>query len=564
MKQKKSMRRILIPSVFTAAVLTIGLFAVISQYKLWISVRNGMERDINNGLDKSDQCLNIILEKYEALLYELCTDDEVIEIVENINRDENDLDVNTSRLRRELAHTCHSNETIEGILVDIGNNQRIFYDSLSSSSSKSLWIHRIPVPSIEKGTKYYWNDEPVVLGDEEVHMFQIARRLVDYRDIKKTIGTVVISINENELREAIDLGGGSDVCLVDGDRIVSAPDKSMIGRDKNLVFQKGKRVAAKQNEKTGWEIANVYSLKEYKRALWGQAVNYFLIAAIVVGIMVALVDRFAKPVLKSVDMVVDAMNTLETGDFSVRIPIQENMSQEVERIANGFNEMAFQLDEMLGRVKQAVVEQKNAEISALEAQIDPHFLYNTLDTINWRAIEKEEYEISEMVGALADILRYAVKNAGARTTVRQEISWLRQYILLQSARLGKALDTRYEITKEAWNCRLHKLLLQPFVENSIKHGFYRKDGECILKIFMDVEGSFLHIVLEDNGHGMEEELVRRLNDEKMEADGHLGIINVRKRLKLYYSEEAGLYFESEKGQYTRVHLLIPAEEAIQT
>ncbi|PNV59395.1 sensor histidine kinase [Clostridium sp. chh4-2] len=560
MKKAKSLRGMLIPAIFFSSVFTIGLFALISQYRLWSSIKGSMEREVQNSMEKSDQCLDLVLDKYETLLYELCTDDQIIEIVENININEDDLDVNGSMLRRRLSHICNSNVSVEGIVVDTINQKRFFYDSLSSSSSKSSWTTQIPVPIVEKGVAYRWKREPVLLGDEEIYMFQIARRLVDYRDIHKPIGTVVISINENELRDAVDFGGKNQVFLLDGDSIVSAPEKILIGEEKELVFQPGMQMVSKMNERSGWEIVSLYELSEYRKAIWGQAGYYLLIAVGIIGIMVILVDYITRPILKSVDTVVEAMNTAESGDFSVRIPIQETMSIEVQRIASRFNEMVGQLDELLKQIKQAVLEQKNAELSALEAQIDPHFLYNTLDTINWKAIENEQYEISEMVGALADILRYAVRNAGARTTIRQEISWLEQYILLQSARLGRELDLQIDITDEAWNCRIHKLLMQPFVENAIKHGLYKKEGDCVLKISMSVEDHQLHIIIEDNGKGISEGLLGQLNDKNAVMGEHLGIVNVRRRLRLYYSGKASLHFESCQGSYTRVHLFIPAEE----
>ena len=560
MKKAKSLRGLLIPAIFFSSVFTIGLFAVISQYRLWGSIKSSMEREIQYSMEKSDQCLDLVLDKYETLLYELCTDDQVIGIVESINKNEDDLDVNGNMLRRRLSHICNSNVSVEGIVVDTDNQNRIFYDSLASSSSKSSWITQIPIPIVEKGVTYRWKKEPVLLGDEEIHMFQIARRLVDYRDIHKKIGTVVISINEEELRNAVDWGGKNQVFLLDGDSIVSAPEKSLIGEEKDMAYQQGLQTVSKVNERTGWEITNFYSLKEYRKTILDQALYYLLIAVGIIGIMVILVDYITRPILKSVDTVVKAMNRAENGDFSVSITIQDNMPAEVRRIASGFNEMVGQLDELLKQVKQAVLDQKNAELSALEAQIDPHFLYNTLDTINWKAIENEQYEISEMVGALADILRYAVRNAGARTTVRQEISWLEQYILLQSARLGKNLELQMDISNEAWNCRIHKLLMQPFVENAIKHGLYRKEGDCILKISMNMADQLLHILIEDNGKGIGEGLLKQLNDKNTVMGEHLGIANVRKRLQLYYSGDAGLYFESIEGQYTRVHLFIPAEE----
>ena len=140
---------------------------------------------------------------------------------------------------------------------------------------------------------------------------------------------------------------------------------------------------------------------------------------------------------------------------------KENAPDEIRRIASGFNNVADQVEILLKKVKKSAIEQKNAEISVLEAQIDPHFLYNTLDTINWKAIESGEFEISEMVGALADILRYSIRNVGEETTLEQEIYWLRQYILLQKNRMEHELVTEVKISEHLFSAKIHKLLIQP-------------------------------------------------------------------------------------------------------
>ena len=165
-----------------------------------------------------------------------------------------------------------------------------------------------------------------------------------------------------------------------------------------------------------------------------------------------------------------------------------------------------------------------------------------------------------MLGALADILRYTVRNAGGTASMEQEIAWLQQYIMLQSAKFGKRLDVRVNLPEEVKTCQIHKLLLQPFVENAIKYAFEGQEKECILNIRMKKSGEQIHILIQDNGNGIEPELVERLNQEEVVLEGHLGITNVRKRLKLYYGGQATLYFESEVGNYTKVHLFIPIEE----
>lgn len=125
-----------------------------------------------------------------------------------------------------------------------------------------------------------------------------------------------------------------------------------------------------------------------------------------------LVTFMMRPVLDLVGRLVYAMSEIENGNFDVQIPSVEHPTNEVERIVAGFNEMSGQLKQLVEKVKQSTVDQKNAELQAMEAQIDPHFLYNTLDTINWKALEHDDFEVSNMVGALADILRYSIRNPG--------------------------------------------------------------------------------------------------------------------------------------------------------
>lgn len=256
-------------------------------------------------------------------------------------------------------------------------------------------------------------------------------------------------------------------------------------------------------------------------------------------------------------LVTKAMNKVESGDFSARIEIPEEWPGEVNHVLKGFNNMIANTEQLAKQSNEAVVEQKNAEIAALEAQIDPHFLYNTLDTINWKAIEHEDYEISSMVGALADILRYTIKNPNEECSIEQEIYWLEQYIFLQKAKLGKELEIQYDVPEELRSYEIHKLILQPFVENSIKHGFPKVERACVLRIKIREAGEQLHIIIKDNGIGMESDFIEYLNQGQDQMTNHLGIANVCRRLRLYYGRDADLFFESEPDKYTKVHLFIP-------
>lgn len=561
MKRERTLRTRMSFRFLMAALVPVCLFAVISQMRLRSSLEDNIDGRISSNLYNANKSLDMVLEKYETILYDMCTDDTIIDTVLEIMKEQDDLDVNSSTLRHELSHICNSNPGVEGITISLRNGRIIFYDRLNSSSTNSVWADKITVPEIGKGYVYQGLTDPVTANERKTYLFQIGRKLIDYRNINDPLGIVVISINQEQIRDTLVSGTDNATYLLQGNTVISSPDSADIGSEFNSQKDTADRkYTTMLHEKSGFTICNEQPLADYNRAIWEQVLFFFVIAVVSCAIMVCLIYMSTQPYLAAVDSLVNAMNDLEEGDFGVSIQIPESMPPEIRRIGTGFNEMVVHIDDLIGQVKSAVVEQKNAELSALEAQIDPHFLYNTLDTINWKAIENEQYDISGMVGALADILRYTVKNAGGTTTVSKELGWLRHYCMLQSAKLGKPLMILEQVPEDMMGYKIHKLLLQPFVENSIKHGFGGKDGDCRLTIVMRRTEEQIHMIIEDNGFGIGPETLKRLNDEEQDMEGHVGIANVRKRLKLYYGDDATIYFESMLGSWTKVHLFVPGKE----
>jgi two-component system sensor histidine kinase YesM len=176
------------------------------------------------------------------------------------------------------------------------------------------------------------------------------------------------------------------------------------------------------------------------------------------------------------------------------------MPLEIESIADGFNDT-------LEKLNEAITRQQEAQIVALEAQINPHFLYNTLDTINWMAIDRDEYDISNAISSLATILRYAIVNSNAEVSIREESEWIKKYIYLQQYRVKNRFSCSINVAPDTMDAGIHKLLLQPFVENAIVHGFEKdiQDAELVLNIEKKDEN--VEIRIEDNGSGMDDELM---------------------------------------------------------
>lgn len=567
MKRTWNIRARLTAQILVMSLLSLTVLAVVGQLRLDNAMKESLNGRIMAGLERSNRSLTLTLEKYHTLLYDLCTDDDLIEMVENYNLGV-DMEQMKIELRRELKHICNSNEGVLGLAVFTQDGGCVYYDGLSSSSLESQWIS-VDMNHMGEGIEEYLPTRyAMTVGDEAVYQFSIQRRLVDYRDIHREVGSLMICVDADILQECMDEVEGEFFCVVLDGRFVSTPWKNLIGhsQERLKVDGSGRRIrgnyqtASLENAESGWSVVEFYPLDRYLQTMQEQTQVLFLMMMVLGLVMAGSVVSVTRPVIRSVESLMGAMQQVEQGDFTAHVAPMPDMPGEMLRITEGFNEMVRRTDELLCQVRQAALEQKNAEISALEAQIDPHFLYNTLDTINWKAISREEYEISEMVGDLADILRYAIKNAGGVTTLGQEVAWLKKYLHLQQEKLGRRVQVFCDVSKQAAACRMHKLLLQPFVENSIAHGLSGSEKEAILLITGSVAEGQLHISVRDNGRGVDAQQLEELNREDYHRDNHFGVENVRKRLRLYYGEKASVSFFSVPGEYLEVTLRLPALE----
>lgn len=558
MKKSRSLRSMIF---FLAVVLIIPIlcFSLYLQAQTWRTMKNNLQRELEGELSTANHTLQMVMDKYDMVLYDFCTDDEIIELVEEINESEKPSDAVKYQIHRSLAHICNRNAGVEGITLITESGTICFYDKEAASFVSTKWANRIPAVDMQDQMAVYRGSSYVLETENQpVHMLQLARRLADYRNMNRQIGTVILSVDQSVLWEDIQVSDKSTVYVCEADQIIAAADPAEIGTSISLKPQRGYRVLETRNDKTGWDVYHFYSKVRYDQLVKANIEIGLgsLVALTLLSMM--LVTLMTRPVLDLVGRLVYAMSEIENGDFNVQIPGVEHPTNEVERIAAGFNEMSGQLKQLVETVKQSTVDQKNAELQAMEAQIDPHFLYNTLDTINWKALEHDEFEISNMVGALADILRYSIRNPGDMVSIGQELSWLDRYIMLQKEKLDQPLSVVTDVPEKLMGYRIHKLLLQPFVENAINHGFRRMSMPCRIEISMRLAGEQFYIRIRDNGCGIPPDLVEELNNKNSSDGHHVGVANVRKRLELYYSDDHEMYFESREGQGTSVHLFIRA------
>ncbi|MNM91017.1 Sensor histidine kinase YehU [compost metagenome] len=255
------------------------------------------------------------------------------------------------------------------------------------------------------------------------------------------------------------------------------------------------------------------------------------------------------------------MAIAEKGNFEV--PTLEwdggTRSDEVGHLNKRFYIMIDRINNLIRENydKQLVI--KETEYMALQAQINPHFLYNTLSSINWMARVNNQQSISLMVESLSNLLRSSIGNMDTVITIDEEISLLDNYITIQKFRYSEQLQIAIDIDESYKNYQIPKLTLQPIVENAIRHGLENMLGVCSIRITAKQNADFLVLTVADNGPGVEPEILEKLQRNEMESKGSgIGLKNINERLKILFGGSCGLDYESKLGEGMKVHITIPA------
>ncbi len=255
----------------------------------------------------------------------------------------------------------------------------------------------------------------------------------------------------------------------------------------------------------------------------------------------------------------------ETNDFSYS-PDIVSTPDEIGTIGQAVNHMALHIQELLTQMEQMYEQRKNIEISLLQSRINPHFLYNTLDSIRWMAVIQKSRNIEQITRALENLLRNVAKGTDDKISLRQELALVEDYVHIQKVRYVEVFDYLCQVPEELLSCSIVKFTLQPIVENAIFHGVEPKGefGEIRISARSGSDGD-LFLTVEDNGVGMTPEELQKLKDNLQNPNKNslngMGVANVDARLKLIYGPSYGLLYESAPGEYTRVTIHIPREEA---
>lgn len=294
-----------------------------------------------------------------------------------------------------------------------------------------------------------------------------------------------------------------------------------------------------------------------------QQMQIFLVLIFFLFLMVGgvLAGYIARAMYKPIKDMTDTVEKVSEGDLSLRVEVITK--DEIGILCKEFNHMLDYIEDLIARVIEEERLKKDAELEALQYQITPHFMYNTLNSIKYAALIKGEKDLGGLIGDFVELLQASINKKGTFISVADELHILRNYMNLQEFRYQGSFDVIYDVQQEAYGCYIPRLILQPLVENSILHGIDMKGREGKIIIRGRVEEDRLTLSVIDNGRGMTREQIDKLLNSKAKKTNGLsaiGVPNVRERLELYYEEKGGICYESsEKGTTATIFLPVDRE-----
>ena len=304
-------------------------------------------------------------------------------------------------------------------------------------------------------------------------------------------------------------------------------------------------------------------LEDFRTGMHSSMIKSFELTAIIVGVIaigalfISLIisESISKPI-KQLGMIT---NQVAKGDLSVRSDIQNGA--EVKVLSDSLNIMIEKLSNLIETVKSEQTSLREAELRLLQEQINPHFLYNTLDTIIWLAETNKSETVIDMVSSLSAYFRSSLSKGKNIVTLNDEITHVRSYLSIQKLRYGDILEYEINIPDELTYCRVPKITLQPLVENALYHGIKNKRGKGRIEIRGIFKDNSLILSIEDNGLGMKpdrlKQVIEGIYDNDENNKNFFGLYNVNKRIQLYYGTEFGIRMESIYGEGARVEVVIP-------
>lgn len=531
------------------------------------------------------QCFNE-LKRFSGVV---ASDDELNRLLKEYITSPND--ANMANLRLFLSNTGHkdgvSSYRVLGIYLEIYGDYPFSTNTVGLSESTKSYIRREILPEYEKNDKKTMLMEPFVFsqGDSTTLFGGIFTKGYGYVQEYHKNGMegrlVVISSYDEIVYIVQDIGDYcEDYVLLNEENKVIQPGTAYSSIDCGKVLQnmqygdsylEGSYVAeegiyaVRWLDPGGWKLISYLTRDEVLSKNRSQSLMIlFSVALFGIVVMIALV-MIVRKFIRPLSEVSEQMRAIAQGDLKVRVMIRSQ--DEIGRVGEAFNIMASRLEKMIDEIVEKEKLEQTMRYSLLISQVDPHFIYNTMNTITYLAQKGRNGDVMVVNKAMIEILRdrLRIEISEVFDTVRQEVDVVKQYLLIQEYRYEGTFKVKYVVEQEAEDCLIMKNILQPLVENALAHGILgNKDengevlGGCIC-IAVSLKGETLYVEVSDNGAGMSEERLLEVMEEntRWERGANIGIRNIRERIRYVYHTDEHLQIHSRKGMGTTVSMCLP-------
>ena len=487
---------------------------------------------------------------------------------------------NFEELRNNVQYNLGNNTSLKDYISRISvftEEQILFQTGKYMLEESGIYLEEVK----QQGGRMVWKaaamDQKYLLSrDRSNYEISVYRAINNHDDFRDVLAYERISIDEEyicDIYSGIATDTTEQFFIINRQGgIISSVNKELLGTTYNdqsflrRVIQNGEGYYIDQNQqyvvsyyhlpKVQWYVVKIDRQEE----IIGQGLMKSIIAVCMVLAMMFAVTfhniqkkRIVTPIIQ---LSRDVSNFHE-GDYE--IGNYSTANDELGELNNNFIEMAEYIQDLIERVYKSQLKEKEAQLQYLQSQINPHFLYNTLDSMRWMAVRAQQHVLAEQIEALSNLFRHALNQGKQLTTVEKETAHLRDYLTIQKYRFGERIKTTIYVDEQVLNCPVLNLILQPLVENAIVHGLESKIEGGNIYICIKKEGKHLLYIVEDDGVGTAQEEIRRCLTERKDSNDALALNNINQRIKCKYGEEYGITFYSEIGVGTRIEVKMPLE-----
>lgn len=550
-----------------------------------LSYKNSINFSQNENTNQIIKQINNNIESYvnntENIINYMSMDPRILKFLNDNKLENNDME---DEAYKSIYNFIKFNPEIAGIMI-VNNNGGYISDVMNKVSRDSLTTEEWYSKAYNDSENIHLFTKPIGRNIDNIfrysadEVFSMSKAVIDSttNEIK---GIILIDIKLDAIKNIIENskpGTAGFIYIMDSNKdIVYTPVNNIVYRIENEWLEDiNNRIIIKNingenyqltkitSNYTNWETIGVFPESESLRVI--KYITYYSLGVAILALIIAqiLVIIFTRSIVNPIQKLKKLMKRAQEGDLAVSF--NAKYSDEIGELGSSFNTMVKEIDNLISLVQ---IEEKNkriAEMNVLQAQIKPHFMYNTLDTIRWMAEEHNEEDIVEIIEAFTNLLRISLSKGKEIISVKEELSHVQSYLTIQKIRYEDKLDYDIEFDENILNYKVIKLILQPLVENAIYHGIKEKRGNGKIIIIGRVEDNSLYFIVQDDGKGMEKEVLDKINktlingNEKGNEIGY-GIFNVNARIKLIYGEEYGLTYKSIYGEGTIVELKHPIIE----